>query len=202
MLAIVGVLLARCASSGFGHSGGGAARWLSLGPVHVQPAEMAKLALVIWLAYSLAKKAERVKTFTVGLPPAPHRGRRLHAPLPEAARLRQRGRPAPPDLWLLPSGALDADSPSLLTPDSLKSRFTQLRDSFEFVIVHGAPLAGYAETLILGRVTDGLALVLEAGSTRREAAATAMENLRSSNIPIVAAVLNKSAAPTSKKFFR
>ena len=105
-------------------------------------------------------------------------------------------------LWLLPSGALDADSPSLLTPDSLKSRFTELRDSFEFVIVHGAPLAGYAETLILGRVTDGLALVLEAGSTRREAAATAMENLRSSNIPIVAAVLNKGAAPTSKKFFR
>ena len=62
--------------------------------------------------------------------------------------------------------------------------------------------AGYAETLILGRVTDGLALVLEAGSTRREAAATAMENLRASNIPIVAAVLNKGAAPTSKKFFR
>jgi cell division protein FtsW len=37
--------------------------------VHVQPAEMAKLALVIWLAYSLAKKAERVKTFTVGFLP-------------------------------------------------------------------------------------------------------------------------------------
>ena len=30
---------------------------------------MAKLALVIWLAYSLAKKAERVKTFTVGFLP-------------------------------------------------------------------------------------------------------------------------------------
>ena len=30
---------------------------------------MAKVALVIWLAYSLAKKAERVKTFTVGFLP-------------------------------------------------------------------------------------------------------------------------------------
>ena len=37
--------------------------------MHVQPAEMAKVALVIWLAYSLAKKAERVKTFTVGFLP-------------------------------------------------------------------------------------------------------------------------------------
>ena len=64
----VGVLLLLCVV-GFGHTGGGATRWLAVGPVHVQPAEMAKLALVTWLAYSLAKKAERVKTFTVGFLP-------------------------------------------------------------------------------------------------------------------------------------
>jgi cell division protein FtsW len=67
---LVGVagLLVACVI-GFGHTGGGATRWLALGPVHVQPAEMAKLALVAWLAYSLAKKADRVKTFTVGFLP-------------------------------------------------------------------------------------------------------------------------------------
>jgi cell division protein FtsW len=54
---------------GFGHSGGGAARWLRFGPVHVQPSEMAKVSLVMWLAYSLAKKRERVKTFSVGMLP-------------------------------------------------------------------------------------------------------------------------------------
>ncbi|MBX3192317.1 MAG: putative lipid II flippase FtsW [Labilithrix sp.] len=64
----VGVLLLMCVA-GLGHTGGGATRWLSVGPVHVQPAEMAKLALVSWLAYSLAKKAEKVKTFTVGFLP-------------------------------------------------------------------------------------------------------------------------------------
>jgi cell division protein FtsW len=54
---------------GFGHSGGGAARWLKLGPVHVQPSEMAKVALVLWLAYSLDKKGEQVKSFSIGLVP-------------------------------------------------------------------------------------------------------------------------------------
>jgi len=44
-------------------------RWLALGPIHIQPAEIAKLALVVWLAYSLAKKAEKVKDFTVGFLP-------------------------------------------------------------------------------------------------------------------------------------
>jgi cell division protein FtsW len=55
--------------AGFGHTGGGAARWLRLGPVHVQPSEAAKVALVLWLAYSLDKKRERVKSFSLGLVP-------------------------------------------------------------------------------------------------------------------------------------
>jgi cell division protein FtsW len=68
LLMTAGVLLVACLV-GFGRTGGGATRWLALGPVHVQPAELAKLALVIWLAYSLAKKAEQVKSFTVGFLP-------------------------------------------------------------------------------------------------------------------------------------
>ena len=53
-----------------GHAAGGAARWISIGPVHIQPAEYTKLALVLWLAYSLAKKGEQVRGFSVGF--APH----------------------------------------------------------------------------------------------------------------------------------
>ncbi len=68
VLGAVCALLVLCVTR-LGHSGGGAARWLTVGPVHVQPAEMAKVALVIWLAYSLAKKAERVRTFRVGFLP-------------------------------------------------------------------------------------------------------------------------------------
>jgi cell division protein FtsW len=48
----------------------GAKRWFLLGPLSFQPVEFAKLALVTWLAYSLSKKADKVKTFTVGF--APH----------------------------------------------------------------------------------------------------------------------------------
>lgn len=64
----VGILLL-LSVAGLGRAGGGATRWLRLGPVNIQPAEMAKLALIFWLAYSLAKKADRVKTFTVGFLP-------------------------------------------------------------------------------------------------------------------------------------
>jgi cell division protein FtsW len=47
----------------------GARRWIWLGPQSFQPVEIAKLALITYLAYSLGKKADRVKTFTVGFVP-------------------------------------------------------------------------------------------------------------------------------------
>ncbi|MCA9595126.1 MAG: putative lipid II flippase FtsW [Myxococcales bacterium] len=63
------VLLMVLSVIGFGHTGGGAARWLKLGPVNIQPSEAAKLALVLWLAYSLEKKKEKVKSFSIGMLP-------------------------------------------------------------------------------------------------------------------------------------
>jgi cell division protein FtsW len=46
-----------------------ARRWFRFGPLTFQPVELAKLALVTYLAYSLGKKADKVKTFTVGFVP-------------------------------------------------------------------------------------------------------------------------------------
>ncbi len=49
---------------------GGAVRWFRLGPLSFQPSELAKFALVLYLAMLLARKAEQVKEFSVGfLPP-------------------------------------------------------------------------------------------------------------------------------------
>ncbi len=54
---------------GFGHTSGGATRWIRVGPVNIQPTEMAKVALVLWLAYSLDKKRELIRSFSIGLVP-------------------------------------------------------------------------------------------------------------------------------------
>jgi cell division protein FtsW len=52
-----------------GKSAGGAQRWIPLGPVQFQPAEAAKVALVLYLARSLARKQEKVRIFSIGLLP-------------------------------------------------------------------------------------------------------------------------------------
>lgn len=52
-----------------GKTAGGAQRWIPLGPLQFQPAEAAKVALVLYLARSLARKGDRVRTFSIGLLP-------------------------------------------------------------------------------------------------------------------------------------
>jgi len=66
---LAAVLLMIAVALGLGRSAGGATRWLAIGPVNVQPAELAKLAMIMWLAHSLAKKANRVRTFSIGFLP-------------------------------------------------------------------------------------------------------------------------------------
>jgi cell division protein FtsW len=52
-----------------GKSAGGAQRWIPLGPVQFQPAEAAKVALVLYLAHSLSRKQDRVRVFSIGVLP-------------------------------------------------------------------------------------------------------------------------------------
>ncbi|WP_242360621.1 putative lipid II flippase FtsW [Anaeromyxobacter sp. SG17] len=52
-----------------GKTAGGAQRWIPLGPLQFQPAEAAKVALVLYLARSLARKQEKVRIFSIGLLP-------------------------------------------------------------------------------------------------------------------------------------
>jgi cell division protein FtsW len=52
-----------------GKAAGGAQRWLPLGPLQFQPAEAAKIALVLYLARSLSRKGEKIRVFSIGLLP-------------------------------------------------------------------------------------------------------------------------------------
>lgn len=48
---------------------GGSSRWIKLPGFNLQPSEMAKLALIMYMAYSLDKKQDKVKSLTSGFIP-------------------------------------------------------------------------------------------------------------------------------------
>lgn len=63
------LLLALVLVPGVGRKVGGAVRWLTVAGFSFQPAELAKLGLVIFMAYSLDRKKDRLKTFRFGFLP-------------------------------------------------------------------------------------------------------------------------------------
>src|SRR4029450_11818977 len=68
-LAVAVVLLVIVLVPPFGQSINGTRRWLRLGPVSFQPVELAKLALVIYLAAFLARRREQLHDVWRGLAP-------------------------------------------------------------------------------------------------------------------------------------
>ncbi|HEY6098894.1 MAG TPA: putative lipid II flippase FtsW, partial [Anaeromyxobacter sp.] len=69
LLAATFVLMLLVLVPGLGRAAGGARRWLDLGLVRFQPAELAKVALVLYLARSLSRKGEKVRMFSIGVLP-------------------------------------------------------------------------------------------------------------------------------------
>lgn len=68
LLLCAGLMIAVLALS-IGRSAGGARRWLTIGPVNLQPAEMLKVTLVIFLSDLLARKQKQIRSFTQGVLP-------------------------------------------------------------------------------------------------------------------------------------
>jgi capsular exopolysaccharide synthesis family protein len=105
------------------------------------------------------------------------------------------------NLWLLSCGSLAADSSSLLNSELMKTRIAELRTEFDYVLIDAPPLNTYSDAIVLGQLSDGLVLVIEANSTRREAAVRVADSLRSSQVRVLGAVLNKRTFPIPEALY-
>lgn len=70
-LILIGVLalLALVLVPGIGKEMGGSRRWIDLGPAHVQPSELSKIAMIFFLSRFFAERRDSLKSFFLGLMP-------------------------------------------------------------------------------------------------------------------------------------
>jgi len=106
------------------------------------------------------------------------------------------------NLWVLTSGALALPSPAAaLSSEAMRQRMADLRAEFEYVLVDAPPTNLYADGGTVGRLSDGLILVLRGNTTRREAAGKAKESLELANVRLLGAILNKRTYPIPRQVY-
>ena len=69
LLLVSFALLVAVQFSELGMAAGGSLRWLRIGSLTFQPGEVARLSLIVFLAYSLSKKQETLRQFNIGFVP-------------------------------------------------------------------------------------------------------------------------------------
>jgi protein-tyrosine kinase len=107
-----------------------------------------------------------------------------------------------PNLWLITHGSVPSSPDALLTPDRLRPRIAELRSEFDCVLIDAPAVNHYGDTTLLGQLADGIVLVIEANSTRRETARKVKESLEAANLRVLAAVLNKRTFPIPNFLYR
>jgi capsular exopolysaccharide synthesis family protein len=95
-----------------------------------------------------------------------------------------------PGLYLIPSGPGATRISNLFYSARMEALLTRLKKDFDMVLIDTCPMMRLPDARILGRLSDGVVLVLRAGQTARDAALAARRRLEEDGTRIIGALLN------------
>jgi len=105
------------------------------------------------------------------------------------------------NLWLLSCGPRSINGGTPAAIDQLGVRLRELRENFDYVLIHAAAADKYSDAAILAGLSDGLILVVEANSTSREAVQRTRQSLEDANVVLLGAVLNNRTFPIPQAIY-
>ena len=108
---------------------------------------------------------------------------------------------SPDNLWMIPSGSSAPELNFAKAADRLRARLEELRKAFRYVVIHSGPLWLNADTMLISKWMDGVVLVLEAHSTRRDTARRIKESLAAAHAKVLGVVLNNRTYPIPEELY-
>jgi capsular exopolysaccharide synthesis family protein len=96
-----------------------------------------------------------------------------------------------PNLWVATSGPIPPNPSELLSSARMRELVALARNSFDFVIIDTPPVLAVTDASILGTLTDGLIVCLRAHKVLQEEAKACASRLRSAELRVLGAVLNR-----------
>ena len=106
------------------------------------------------------------------------------------------------NLWLVPFGSSAAETSELFASDRLGSRMLELRKEFDHVLIDASSVSSSSDAILLGQMAEGVILVIEANSTRRETARTAKGAFEGAKVRLLGAILNNRTFPIPEALYR
>jgi protein-tyrosine kinase len=97
----------------------------------------------------------------------------------------------PSNVYRLSSETLGLAVAPVLQSGAFDNFLARARERFDHVVIDAPPLQSHPETLLLCRKSDGVVLVVRAGSTRHQTAAWAVQQIESARGNLAGAVINR-----------
>ena len=123
------------------------------------------------------------------------------SPDPEGGSTKGVSRRVSENLWLA-SGDSACRSGANPTLGDVQTWISGLPAEFAHVVISAPPVGLYTDAALLGQAADGVVLVLEANSTRWQAALRAKQVLEGANVRVLGTVLNNRTFPIPEKVYR
>ncbi|HEX4487436.1 MAG TPA: hypothetical protein VH088_14280 [Terriglobales bacterium] len=105
-------------------------------------------------------------------------------------------------LWQMPQSVFLEGGGSGMSAVWLENRLEKVRSDFDFTLLNLPSADRSSEALLLGHLSDGVILVVEAHSTRRVKAQMTKDLLQAANVRILGTVLNGRRFPIPEKIYR
>ena len=119
--------------------------------------------------------------------------------LPEAIRIGYKASGL--DLTVITAGPKTSQWEGVLASDAMRARLQELRDHFDYVLIEAPPLSSSTSAILLGKLTDGVVMVVEANTTRREVARKAKNDFNAFEVPLLGTVLNNRDFPIPRYIY-
>ncbi|OGP72266.1 MAG: hypothetical protein A2W09_04765 [Deltaproteobacteria bacterium RBG_16_50_11] len=96
-----------------------------------------------------------------------------------------------PNLYFIPAGPVPPNPSELLGSNLFKGMIQALGEKFDHIVIDTPPVIGFADSLILSTLVDGVVLVVTGGKTHKEALQRAKDALQHVNARILGVVVNR-----------
>lgn len=96
-----------------------------------------------------------------------------------------------PNLFVLPCGPTPPNPAELLLTNRFREILDELREQYDWILLDSPPLNGITDAVVLGKMSDGIILVVESGRTVREHLARARRSLGDVGANVLGVILNE-----------